>query len=200
MAAPARANKEEIGEPVVADRWLVYGSPSSIDCDVFVPLDADLVRRISDQCKNTHRLVYACAELQRQLVASGHLASALAAGRTISVNVGVVDWERGVLLWSLKGDADETNNVLLAQYAHHASLQRHALYIRELLPVGMQRRTLHTLRAVLGILARTTTHRDVCKPALKVRGDTPLVARFPLPPHNHLHGWSPTITLSCWGV
>jgi hypothetical protein len=183
MAAPARANKEEIGEPVVADRWLVYGSPSSIDCDVFVPLDADLVRRISDQCKNTHRLVYACAELQRQLVASGHLASALAAGRTISVNVGVVDWERGVLL-----------------YAHHASLQRHALYIRELLPVGMQRRTLHTLRAVLGILARTTTHRDVCKPALKVRGDTPLVARFPLPPHNHLHGWSPTITLSCWGV
>ena len=148
------------------DRWLVYGSPSSVDCDVFVPLDQEVARRLSNNGTQTHRLVDVCADLQRQLIESGDLAVCKAQDRKISVNVGVADWSRGVLLWSLKGDADETNNVLLAQYEHHAALQKHALYIREVLPPNLPRRTMHTLRAVLGVLARTQ-HRVVCKRALK---------------------------------
>jgi hypothetical protein len=181
--------KESDATQVKADRWLIYGSPSSVDCDVFVPLDADLVRRLSHDCKNTHRLVDVCAALQHQLSESGQLAAATSAGRKISVNVGVVDWERGVLLWSLKGNADETNNVLLSQYTHHTTLQKHTLYILHALPVNLPHRTLHTLREVLAMMARTTQHRNLCKHALQV-GGTLAAARFPLSPRKSIVGCS----------
>jgi len=139
--------------------WMVYGSASSQDCDVFALIES------ADRFQGKpHLASNLCAFIQNLLVQSGSLHSA--GDKKISVNVGVLDKQTHKLSWAFKGAADETNNSIFYTYHLHAHLQKHPLMIKGVLPIDVKARTMRGLRLIISAITRTN-YRVETKRALK---------------------------------
>lgn len=124
----------------------VFGSPSSVDCDVVVFVDA-------------------LPALEEGKLLSGQLAPELATqlstDKKLNINFAVL--HAGVIIETLKGLPDETNNATLATYGYHS--QPHPLAIARPVPRDLDAKRQRAARIVLSLYSRTP-QREAIKRAL----------------------------------
>lgn len=129
----------------------VFGSPSSVDCDVVVFVDA--LPTLEDG-----------KTLATQL--GPELAAQLSTDKKLNFNFAVL--HEGVIVATLKGLPDETNNAALATYGFHP--QPHPLAIARPVPRDLDAKRQRAARIVLSLYSRTP-QREAIKRALS--GDFP---------------------------
>lgn len=124
----------------------VFGSPSSLDCDVlvFAPILPSL-----EESK------VLAAILSPEIVAQ------LGTDKKLNVNFAVL--REGVVSEALKGIPDETNNAVLATYGFHS--QPYPLTITHAVPRDLDAKCQRAARIVLSLYSRTP-HRESVKRAL----------------------------------
>lgn len=127
----------------------VFGSASSVDCDVVV-----FVERLPTLEEGKAQRATLAPELQRQLQTP----------KKINLNFAFLDG--GVIVQTLKGLPDETNNAVWATYSLHR--QVHPLTIAHPVPRDRLAKFDRTARIMLSLLTRTE-QREAIKQAL--RGD-----------------------------
>ncbi|MBB6053113.1 hypothetical protein [Armatimonas rosea] len=124
----------------------VFGSPSSVDCDIVVFVDA--LPTLEDS-----------KALAAQL--APELAAQLGTDKKLNVNFAVL--HEGVITETLKGLPDETNNAALATYGFHP--QPHPLAIARPVPRDLDAKRQRAARIVLSLYSRTP-QREAVKRAL----------------------------------
>jgi hypothetical protein len=127
----------------------IFGSPSSIDRDILVFVDT-------------------LPELETSKTLAKQLAPTIQAhfkdAKPPNINFGILD--DGVIIKTLKGIPDETNNAILATYGFH--LQPHQLAVTRSVVRDLDAKKQRAARVILSFYSRTT-HREGVKQAL--RGD-----------------------------
>lgn len=124
----------------------VFGSPSSVDCDVVVFVD-------------TLPTLEEGKALAAQL--TPELAAQLGTDKKLNLNFAVL--HEGVIVATLKGLPDETNNAALATYGFHPQL--HPLAITRPVPRDLDAKRQRAARIVLSLYSRTP-QREAIKRAL----------------------------------
>jgi hypothetical protein len=124
----------------------VFGSPSSVDCDIVVFI-------------STLPTLEEGKTLAAQLVPE--LAAQLDTDKKLNLNFAVLD--EGVITETLKGLPDETNNATLATYGFHP--QPHPLTITRPVPRDLDSKRQRAARIVLSLYSRTP-QREAVKRAL----------------------------------
>jgi hypothetical protein len=127
----------------------IFGSPSSIDRDILVFVDT-------------------LPELETSKTLAKQLAPTIQAhfqdAKSPNINFGILD--NGVIVKTLKGIPDETNNAILATYGFHP--QPHQLAVTRPVVRDLDAKNQRAARVILSFYSRTT-HREEVKQSL--RGD-----------------------------
>jgi hypothetical protein len=129
--------------------WNIFGSPSSHDYDIFVMINT------ATKPDKAHLGLKLCRDYEKLL------ANEFPQDKPLNVNVGYV--ENGVVVWSAKGTADETNNALFVTYIYHD--QKHPQIITQSVERNINAKLLRTARTLLGLISRTN-ERVLVKTAL----------------------------------
>ena len=124
----------------------VFGSPSSLDCDVLVFVD--VLPTLEESKARAAELV---PEIRTQL------------GTDKKLNLNFAVLLEGVIAQTLKGIPDETNNAVLATYSFHT--QCHALAITHAVSRNRRAKFERVARIILSLYSRTP-HREAVKRSL----------------------------------
>ena len=124
----------------------VFGSPSSLDCDVLV--SAPILPALEESKVLATTLT---PEIMAQL------------GTDKKLNVNFAVLRDGVIVETLKGIPDETNNAVLTTYSFHSQL--YPLTITHAVPRDLDAKCQRAARIVLSLYSRTP-HREFVKRAL----------------------------------
>src|ERR1700733_13580904 len=94
MSTPS--NTAPLSSPLSSpSSWNIFGSPSSTDCDVFIPIDKKLKPLDASNLCLAHK----------QWLTEN---KAIDTDRELNVNVGII--KDSIITWVYKGTPDETNN------------------------------------------------------------------------------------------
>lgn len=133
----------------------VFGSKSSIDCDVMVVVNDDFVKnKYDNHCKKI------LPQLETQIKTN----------KPININfckLNVNDNDNSVTLsWTHMGNPDECNNSLFQTYQNHIDLQCQKMFVTKLLPRNVGMKIVRCCRFMISLLSRTT-HTEEVNSALK---------------------------------
>lgn len=129
----------------------IFGSKSSLDCDVFVPLPTEL----HDVCRKMkpHELINIAKKYEAELL------DQIKTTKKLNVNIGIV--EDGIITWVHKGSLDETNNSIFYTYGNHIELQQFPCIITRCVARDIDIKIIRSLRIVLSMLSRTNLRVEV---------------------------------------
>jgi hypothetical protein len=128
--------------------WNIFGSETSIDCDVMVIVNKKLTPHESHQL---------CTVYKQKL----HDIST----KDINVNLAVI--KDSVIEWVFKGTPDECNNSIYDTYGLHKQAQKYPCIVGKRMQRNVNLKIVRALRVILTFLTRTVLRKE-CKEALRI--------------------------------
>jgi hypothetical protein len=120
--------------------WNIFGSQTSIDCDVAVVIDEKQKPSKPDQasalCKKYCELLDGTVKKK-------------------PINVNLVMLRDGIIMWVHKGTADEVNNSIFYTHSYHKELQQHECFVKKPVVRRVDLKIVRSIRVILSYLTKT---------------------------------------------